>query len=234
MSHHQPLIIEVVSDVVCPWCFIGQRRLAQAIALVRAEVPVFRHEIRWRPFFLNPDTPPAGEPYLPFLVQKFGSRAQVEGIWQRIREIGAPLGIDYRFEKIEVRTNTLAAHRLIHWAQQQGDAAVLVEGLFKAQFEQGKNVGDPEVLAQVAATCGHDPATVLAYLLWTGAVGKVSGATAGATCAAMPAAAVLLAALLLGEPLRAEQLFGCCAVILGIVLTALPWRRDRTRSPAVR
>jgi len=164
MSHHQPLIIEVVSDVVCPWCFIGQRRLAQAIALVRAEVPVFRHEIRWRPFFLNPDTPPAGEPYLPFLVQKFGSRAQVEGIWQRIREIGAPLGIDYRFEKIEVRTNTLAAHRLIHWAQQQGDAAVLVEGLFKAQFEQGKNVGDPEVLAQVAATCGHDPATVLAYL----------------------------------------------------------------------
>jgi len=70
-------------------------------------------------------------------------------------------------------------------------------------------------------------ATVLAYLLWTGAVGKVSGATAGATCAAMPAAAVLLAALLLGEPLRAEQLFGCCAVILGIVLTSLPTRRDQ-------
>lgn len=164
MSHHEALIIEVVSDVVCPWCFIGQRRLAQAIDLVRAEVPDFRHEIRWRPFFLNPDTPPAGEPYQPFLVQKFGSRAQVEGIWQRIREIGAPLGIDYRFEKIEVRANTLAAHRLIHWAQQRGDAAGLVEGLFKAQFEQGKNVGDPEVLAQVAAANSHDPASVLVYL----------------------------------------------------------------------
>ena len=126
--------------------------------------PDFHHEIRWRPFFLNPDTPPTGEPYLPFLVQKFGSQAQVEGIWQRIRDIGAPLGINYRFEKIQVRANTLAAHRLIHWAQQQGDAAGLVEGLFKAQFEQGENVGDHEVLAQVATTCGHDPATVLAYL----------------------------------------------------------------------
>ncbi len=164
MNNEKPLLIEVVSDVVCPWCFIGQRRLARAIDLVRAEVPDFRHEIRWRPFFLNPDTPPAGEPYLPFLVQKFGSRAQVEGIWQRIREIGVPLGIDYRFEKIEVRANTLAAHRLIHWAQQHGDAAGLVEELFKAQFEQGENVGDPEVLARVAAACGHDPASVLAYL----------------------------------------------------------------------
>ena len=164
MNNENPLLIEVVSDVVCPWCFIGQRRLARAIDLVRAEVPDFRHEIRWRPFFLNPDTPPAGEPYLPFLVQKFGSRAQVEGIWQRIREIGAPLGIDYLFEKIEVRANTLAAHRLIHWAQQQGDASGLVEGLFKAQFEQGENVGDPEVLARVAAACGHDPAIVSAYL----------------------------------------------------------------------
>ncbi len=164
MSHHEPLIIEVVSDVVCPWCFIGQRRLARAIDIVCAEVPDFRYEVRWRPFFLNPDTPPAGEPYLPFLVQKFGSQEQVEGIWQRIRGIGVPLGIDYRFEKIQVRANTLAAHRLIHWAQQRGDASGLVEGLFKAQFEQGENVGDRLVLARLAVACGHDPATVLAYL----------------------------------------------------------------------
>lgn len=164
MSHHEPLIIEVVSDVVCPWCFIGLRRLARAVDIVCAEVPDFRYEVRWRPFFLNPDTPPAGEPYLPFLVQKFGSRAHVEGIWQRIRDIGAPLGIDYRFEKIQVRANTLVAHRLIHWAQQRGDASALVEGLFKAQFEEGENVGDRLVLGRIAAACGYDPATVLAYL----------------------------------------------------------------------
>lgn len=164
MSNQKPLLIEIISDVVCPWCFIGLRRLAQAIDLVRTEVPDFRHELSWRPFFLNPDTPATGEPYLPFLVQKFGGRAQVESIWQRIREAGAPLGIDYRFEKIQVRTNTLMAHRLIHWAQQRGDAAGLVERLFKAQFEQGEDVGDRRVLAQVAATCGHDPAEVLSYL----------------------------------------------------------------------
>lgn len=164
MHSPQPLLIEVVSDVVCPWCFIGLRRLARAIDIVRQEVPDFRHELVWRPFFLNPDTPTTGEPYLPFLVQKFGSQGQVESIWQRIREVGAPLGIDYRFERIEVRANTLLAHRLIHWAQQRGDASGLVEGLFKAQFEQGENVGESSVLAGVAASCGYDPDVVLDYL----------------------------------------------------------------------
>lgn len=164
MSSSTPLMIEVVSDVVCPWCFIGQRRLERAIALVREEQPDFQYVIRWRPFFLNPDTPPEGEPYLPFLIQKFGGRERVEAIWQRINDVGATLGIDYQFEKIQVRANTLQAHRLIHWAQQQGDASVLVERLFAAQFEQGANVSDKAILANVAATCGYERAQVLAYL----------------------------------------------------------------------
>lgn len=164
MSSKTPLVIEVVSDVVCPWCFVGLRRLERAIDLVRDERPDFQYELRWRPFFLNPDTPIEGEPYLPFLVQKFGGRARVEEIWQRIRDVGATLGIDYRFEKIEVRANTLMAHRLIHWAQQQGDASRLVEGLFKAQFEYGENVSDRLVLAKVAAACGYDTVEVLGYL----------------------------------------------------------------------
>lgn len=164
MSSNKPLTIEVVSDVVCPWCFVGLRRLEQAITLVREGQPDFQYVVRWRPFFLNPDTPPEGEPYLPFLIQKFGGRARVEEIWQRIREVGATLGIDYQFERIQVRANTLMAHRLIHWAQQQGDASGVVEGLFKAQFEQGANVSDRLVLANVAASCGYDHAEVLRYL----------------------------------------------------------------------
>lgn len=164
MSSKTPLTIEVVSDVVCPWCFVGLRRLERAIALVREEQPDFQHELRWRPFFLNPDSPPEGEPYLPFLIQKFGGRTRVEEIWQRIREVGATLGIDYQFEQIEVRANTLNAHRLIHWAQELGDATALVELLFVAQFERGENVSDRQVLANVAAACGYDHAEVLRYL----------------------------------------------------------------------
>lgn len=160
----KPLTIEVVSDVVCPWCFVGLRRLEQAVALVRESYPDFQYELQWRPFFLNPDTPPEGEPYLPFLVQKFGGQERVEAIWQRIREVGASLGIDYQFEKIQIRANTLLAHRLIHWAQQRGDASKLVEGLFKAQFEQGENVSDRTILAKVATASGYDQAEVLSYL----------------------------------------------------------------------
>ena len=164
MNMPKPLTIEIVSDVVCPWCFVGLRRLEQAIALVRESHPDFQYALHWRPFFLNPDTPPAGEPYLPFLVEKFGGLAQVEAIWQRIREVGATLGIDYHFEKIQIRANTLMAHRLIHWAQQQGDASVLVARLFEAQFERGENVSDKMVLLNVATACGYNPTDVLKYL----------------------------------------------------------------------
>jgi len=164
MSSRKLLTIEVVSDVVCPWCFVGLRRLERAIALVLKSYPDFQYNVQWRPFFLNPDTPSEGEPYLPFLIQKFGGRERVEGIWQRIREVGITLGIDYQFEKIQIRANTLMAHRLIHWAQEQGDASRLVERLFKAHFEQGENVSDRMVLANVATACGYDQAEVLKYL----------------------------------------------------------------------
>ncbi len=164
MNRRAPLTIEVVSDVVCPWCFIGLRRLERAIEIVREEQPDFRYVLRWWPFFLNPDTPPEGEPYLPFLMQKFGGRERVEDIWQRIREVGVSLGIDYHFEKIQVRANTLYAHRLIHWAQQRGDATALVERLFHGQFQLGQNVGDRVVLAEIAAACGYDRSEVIEYL----------------------------------------------------------------------
>ena len=156
--------IEIVSDLVCPWCFIGLRRLAVAIEQVRREVPDLVCHKRWRPFFLNPHTPPEGEPYLPFLVDKFGSREAVEALFERVREAGRPYGIEYAFERITLRANTLQAHRLIHWAQQQGDAEALVERLFVAQFQRGEYVGDVGLLASIAGECGYSAADAAAYL----------------------------------------------------------------------
>jgi predicted DsbA family dithiol-disulfide isomerase len=111
------LTIDVVSDVVCPWCFIGKRHLDRALELWREEQPDCAVTVRWRPFFLNPDTPEAGEPYRPFLERKFGGPKQLEELWQRVGEAGRPAGIAFAFEKIELRANTLNAHRLIHHAQ---------------------------------------------------------------------------------------------------------------------
>jgi predicted DsbA family dithiol-disulfide isomerase len=159
------ITLEIVSDVVCPWCFIGLRRLDIAIAAVKQEFPDFECQKRWRPFFLNPNTPPEGEPYLPFLIQKFGGLETVQGIFQRIREAGQVYGLDYNFEKIQVRANTLQAHRLIYWAQQQGDAQRLVERLFIAQFQEGLNVGDTDKLIQLAGKCGYDAEAAGRYLV---------------------------------------------------------------------
>ncbi|MGB7501241.1 MAG: DsbA family oxidoreductase [Azonexus sp.] len=161
---HPMLTIEIVSDVVCPWCFIGTRRLEAAVAMVRSRILDFTYQTRWLPFFLNPDTPPEGDPYLPFLERKFGSRAEVDALFGRIREAGRAYGLDYAFEKIPLRANTLRAHRLIHWVQQRGGADAVVERLFVAQFQRGEYVGDVALLGRIAAECGYDAAEVTRYL----------------------------------------------------------------------
>ena len=159
-----PLTIDIVSDVVCPWCFIGKRRLEAALRELKSERPEVAPRIRWLPFFLNPDTPEAGEPYRPFLERKFGGPEKLAQIWAQISEAGRSAGIDFAFERIETRANTLKAHRLIHRAQARGDADTLVERLFAAQFLRGENVGDAAVLARLAAECGDDEAATLTYL----------------------------------------------------------------------
>lgn len=152
--------IDIVSDVVCPWCFIGKRQLDAALAQWRQP-----GLIRWLPFFLNPDTPAAGEPYRPFLEQKFGGAEAVEKLWARVSQAGANAGIAFAFEKIALRANTLAAHRLIHRFQQQGgDTQALMERIFSAGFCEGRFIGDPAVLADLAAQCGAEREATLAYL----------------------------------------------------------------------
>lgn len=158
------LNIDIASDFVCPWCFIGIARLRAAADLVRAQRPDFRYQPRWRPFFLNPDTPPEGEPYLPFLERKFGGRANVEAIFERVRAAGRPYGIEYAFERIPFRANTLKAHRLAAWAQARGDARPLIERLFSANFQRGEHIGDADTLVRIAGECRYDTAAVAAFL----------------------------------------------------------------------
>lgn len=163
------MTVDVVSDVVCPWCFIGKRHLDRALGLWREEQPDCNVTIHWRPFFLNPDTPESGEPYRPFLEKKFGGPQQLEEIWMRVSEAGRSANIEFAFEKIELRANTMSAHRLIHHAQKKvgadGTATdALVEALFSAQFIEGRHVGERAVLAAVAGACGMDREAVLRYL----------------------------------------------------------------------
>ncbi len=162
------LTIDVVSDVVCPWCFIGKHHLDHALQLWHAEQPQCAVSVRWHPFFLNPDTPEGGEPYRPFLEKKFGGPEKLAEIWQRVSAAGRTAGIEFAFEKIELRANTLNAHRLIHHAQRVGadGTAVnkLIEGLFAAQFLEGRHLGDRAVLADVAGESGMERDAVQAYL----------------------------------------------------------------------
>lgn len=160
--------IQIVSDIVCPWCYIGTRRLAAAVALIRREQPDFQYRTVWQPFFLNPDTPPEGEPYLPFLEKKFGGRPAVDAIFARVRAAGAPYGLTYAFEDIPLRANTLKAHRLLHRVQTLAPDTLkvdaLVERLFVANFQRGEYVGDSAVLTRIAGECGYDTAAIAAYL----------------------------------------------------------------------
>jgi predicted DsbA family dithiol-disulfide isomerase len=149
-----PLAIDVVSDVVCPWCYIGKRKLEAALAeLIRSE-PDLSVKIRWHPFQLNPDLPAAGIARADYLAAKFGGKARAAEIYARVRSVGEQVGIAFDFDRIARQPNTLDAHRLVAWAQQRGDADALVERLFRAYFLEGRFVGDRDELVAAAAASG--------------------------------------------------------------------------------
>ena len=151
------LRVDMISDVVCPWCYLGKRRIEDALAQLASARPDVAPLLRWFPFFLNPDTPPAGEPYRAFLERKFGGSAAVDSMHARLAEVGAQSGVSFNFDAMQVRPNTLAAHRLIHRAQQLELATgVLVDGLFRAHFVDGLNIGDPATLHAIGAAIGMD------------------------------------------------------------------------------
>ena len=147
--------IDVVSDVVCPWCFIGKRRLEKAIAL-NPEIPV---AVRWRPYFLNPWVPREGMSRTDYLTTKFGSVERYNANAQRIVAAAKAEGLTYAFDRIARQPNTLDCHRLIRWAGQAGDAARMKQRLMDLYFAEGADLTDREVLVQAAVECGMDAET---------------------------------------------------------------------------
>ncbi len=155
-----PLAIDVISDVVCPWCFIGKRRLEQAVAA--AAIPV---AIRWRPYQLDPTIPPEGKSRRDYMAAKFGSAERIRQIHERLEAAGAGEGIGFAFDRIAVSPNTLDAHRLLRWAGQANVEEAVVEALFRAYFLEGRDIGDHAVLADIAASAGMDRDALLARLI---------------------------------------------------------------------
>jgi predicted DsbA family dithiol-disulfide isomerase len=151
-----PLTIDVFSDVVCPWCFIGKRRLEKAIAL-RPDMPV---EVRYRPYFLNPWVPREGMSRVDYLTTKFGSTERYEKIALRVAQAAANEGLTYNIGALARQPNTLDCHRLILWAGSIGKAAQVKQRLMEIYFSEGGDLSDRDVLAQAASDCGLDPVEV--------------------------------------------------------------------------
>jgi predicted DsbA family dithiol-disulfide isomerase len=159
-ASNAPLVIDVVSDVVCPWCYIGKRRLEQAVALA-PEIPV---EVRFRPYFLNPWVPREGMSREDYLTTKFGSPARYKDIARRVATAAEAEGLVYAIDKIARQPNTLDCHRLIRWADESGQGAAMKQRLMALYFSEGADLSDPQVLVGAAVACGLDGEAIRARL----------------------------------------------------------------------
>lgn len=154
--------LDIVSDVVCPWCVIGYKRLELAMQELAGEM---QFEIDWQPFELNPDLPPEGENATEHLMRKYGiSREQAEENRNRIAAIGRELGFEFQAGGERRIYNTFDAHRVLHWAREQGQQTPLSLALFHAYFTEGRNPSDPAVLREAAEAQGLDGAEVEAIV----------------------------------------------------------------------
>jgi predicted DsbA family dithiol-disulfide isomerase len=147
----KPLLIEIASDVICPWCYIGKRRLEKALESLKGEVDA---RIEWLPFQLNPGMPVEGVARAEYRRAKFGSVEKGRSLDARVAQEGAGEGIAFAFDRMQRTPNTVAAHKLIDLAQKQGKAGPVVDALFRAYFEEARDIGDAEVLAGIAHSAG--------------------------------------------------------------------------------
>ena len=152
--------LEVAHDLICPWCYLGVRRLL--VALSRR--PDLACTLIWRPFLLNPDMPPTGMSRADYVLRKFGSEERGRRLFDSITEIGRSDGVAFCFERVRRAPNTLAAHRLVRFAARTGGATSLVEALFAAHFTEGRDIGDPGVLAAIGAEQGLEAVAVRRFL----------------------------------------------------------------------
>jgi predicted DsbA family dithiol-disulfide isomerase len=154
------LTIEIVHDLVCPWCYLGVRRLFRTLR----RRPDLLCDLSWRPFLLNPDMPRAGMTRAEYVVRKFGGEERAQRLYTSITEIGRAEGVPFRFDRIRRTPSSVDAHRLVRWASRFGRARAMVETLFSAHFAEGRDIGDTGALAIAAATCGLDPSAAFAFL----------------------------------------------------------------------
>ena len=153
----QALRIEVYSDVVCPWCYIGKRRLERALGQLNGAAPA---RITWRPYQLNPTMPKDGMDRRTYLEAKFGSLKAFHQMEEHVLAAGAAERIPFAFEKVARTPNTFLAHRLMWHAEQQGRQDAVVESLFRGYFTEGADIGSVPVLGQLAGRAGLDAAAV--------------------------------------------------------------------------
>jgi predicted DsbA family dithiol-disulfide isomerase len=156
------LRIDIVSDAICPWCYIGKRQLERALATLAHEGLQF--SVHWNPFQLNPDMPKEGRDRASYRMMKFGSADRVREIDDRVTGAAANVGLEFRLDQIVRTPNTLDAHRLIWHAGREDRQDAVVEALFTAYFTQGRDIGDRDVLADCAAEAGMERAAVADFL----------------------------------------------------------------------
>lgn len=156
----QPLHIDFIADVVCPWCYLGWRRLERALEMR----PDVQAQIVWRPYQLDPSIPEEGTDRKTYMAAKFRDPERMKAMGEALRDAAAEEGLDLKLADIPISPNTNAAHRLIRWAQGQGLQEKVLEGVLRAYFTDLKDIGDPVVLADIAEANGMDRMTVLKLL----------------------------------------------------------------------
>ncbi len=156
----EPLQIDIISDVMCPWCLVGKRRFEKALAM-RPDIAV---DVRWRPFLLDPTIPSTGIDRQEYLSNKFGGPDRAREIYRTIEQAGEDEGIPFAFDKIKRSPNTIDAHRVIRWASNEGCQDAVVERLFEMFFIEGLDIGDRAVLREASVEAGMDEKLVTRLL----------------------------------------------------------------------
>jgi predicted DsbA family dithiol-disulfide isomerase len=147
--------IDVVSDVVCPWCYLGEKRLETALAEEPQPLTV-----RWRPYQLDPTIPEGGVDRAEYMEKKFGKSGRLQTVHDNLVRLGAEVGLSFAFDRIKRAPNTLDAHRVIRWSAATGAQGKVVDRLFRAYFIEGRDIGERSVLVEIASECGLDAAIV--------------------------------------------------------------------------
>ena len=155
------LSVEVVHDLVCPWCYLGVRRLRRTIT----RRPDLLVDVTWRPFLLNPDMPRSGMSRGDYVLRKFGGEERARRMYASITDIGRGEGVMFRFDRVRRTPSSVDAHRLVRWAAGFGRADEVVEAIFAANFTDGRDIGDITVLTAIAASCGLRAASARQFLV---------------------------------------------------------------------